>query len=184
MLVYGAMGIDVWEVIDAAKTKPFGFMPFYPGPRLGGHCITIDPFYLTWKAREYNQHTRFLELAGQINAAMPDHVARVLAEALDQHKGRGLSGTSNLMLGVSYKKNIDDKRESPALRLMELIEIRGVHADYFRSPVSTINATREHPTLNGRRCMEWGKLTGCGYDAAVIATDHDFVDYGWLAKKD
>src|SRR5882757_9367865 len=116
-LVYGAMGIDIWEVIEAAKTKPFGFMPFYPGPGLGGHCIPIDPFYLTWKAREYNQHTRFIELAGQINSAMPDHVVRVLADTLDARFGRGLNGARILVLGVAYKKNVDDIRESPSLRL-------------------------------------------------------------------
>ena len=124
-VIYDKMGIDVWEVIDAAKTKPFGFMPFYPGPGLGGHCIPIDPFYLTWKAREFDITTRFIELAGQINTAMPHWVVDRLAEALDRRSGKGLSAARVLILGVAYKKNIDDMRESPSLKLMELIEARG-----------------------------------------------------------
>src|SRR6185295_14317665 len=120
-VVYEAMGIDVWEVIDAAKTKPFGFMPFYPGPGLGGHCIPIDPFYLTWKAREFDISTRFIELAGEINTAMPKHVVDRLAGELDTRAGRGLSGAKVLILGVAYKKNVEDIRESPAFKLIELI---------------------------------------------------------------
>jgi len=181
-VVYGAMGIDVWEVIDAAKTKPFGFMPFYPGPGLGGHCIPIDPFYLTWKAREYNQHTRFIELAGQINEAMPEHVVRVLAEALDRRQGRGLNGARILVLGVAYKKNVDDIRESPSLRLMELIEARGASVDFFDPFVIHINETRGHPSLNSRKRVEWELANIATYDAAIIATDHDAVDYLALAE--
>ena len=115
-IIYEAMGVDVWEVIEAAKTKPFGYMPFYPGPGLGGHCIPIDPFYLTWKAREYGISTRFIELAGQINSSMPQHVVHRLALAIDQRQGKGLKGAAILVLGVAYKKNVDDTRESPALR--------------------------------------------------------------------
>ncbi len=181
-LVYGAMGIDVWEVIDAAKTKPFGFMPFYPGPGLGGHCIPIDPFYLTWKAREFNQHTRFIELAGQINSAMPEHVVRVLAEAVDRHKAKGLCGARILIVGIAYKKNVDDIRESPALRLIELIEARGARVDFYDPHVSEINATREHPTLNGRKRTSWERLMSDAYDAALIVTDHDECDYAALAQ--
>jgi UDP-N-acetyl-D-glucosamine dehydrogenase len=180
-IVLGAMDIDVWEVIEAAKTKPFGFMPFYPGPGLGGHCIPIDPFYLTWKAREYNQHTRFIELAGQINSAMPDHVVRVLADTLDARFGRGLNGARILVLGVAYKKNVDDIRESPSLRLMELIEARGATADFHDPHVAQINATREHPTLNFRHGVDWDLGRIAGYDAVLIATDHDGVDYCGLA---
>ncbi|MBN9012118.1 MAG: nucleotide sugar dehydrogenase, partial [Rhizobiales bacterium] len=124
-VIYNAMGVDVWEVIDAAKTKPFGFMPFYPGPGLGGHCIPIDPFYLSWKAREYEINTRFIELAGEINSAMPRLVVEKLAEALDRHSGRGLNRAHILLLGLAYKKNVDDIRESPSLRLIEMIEERG-----------------------------------------------------------
>ncbi len=119
-VVYAAMGIDVWEVIEAAKTKPFGFMPFYPGPGLGGHCIPIDPFYLTWKAREYELSTRFIELAGEINTAMPRYVIARLADELDARAGKGLNGARILMLGLAYKKNVDDTRESPAFKLIEL----------------------------------------------------------------
>ena len=181
-IVFGAMGIDVWEVIEAAKTKPFGYMPFYPGPGLGGHCIPIDPFYLTWKAREYNQHTRFIELAGQINSAMPEHVVRVLAEALDRQQGRGLNGARILVLGVAYKKNVDDIRESPSLRLMEMIEARGAVCDFYDSFVDQINETREHPTLNLRRGVKWDLHAIGAYQAVLIATDHDGVDYGGLTR--
>ncbi len=181
-LVFTAMGIDVWEVIEAAKTKPFGFMPFYPGPGLGGHCIPIDPFYLTWKAREFNQHTRFIELAGQINASMPEHVIRVLAEALDARSGRGLRGARILVLGVAYKKNVEDIRESPALRLMELIEARGATADFYDPHVAQIDNTREHPSLNFRKSVAWDVEAIENYDAVLIATDHDAVDYAALAR--
>ncbi|MBB5710513.1 nucleotide sugar dehydrogenase [Sphingomonas xinjiangensis] len=179
-LIFTAMDIDVWEVIDAAKSKPFGFMPFYPGPGLGGHCIPIDPFYLTWKAREYNQHTRFIELAGQINADMPAHVVRVLADTLDARSGRGLRGARVLMMGVAYKKNVDDIRESPALRLMEMIEARGATADFFDPHVTQINGTREHPTLNYRSTVPWEAVKDGRYDAVLIATDHDGIDYAEL----
>lgn len=181
-IVLGAMDIDVWEVIEAAKTKPFGFMPFYPGPGLGGHCIPVDPFYLTWKAREFNQHTRFIELAGQINSAMPDYVIRVLADALDARFSKGLNGAHVLVLGVAYKKNVDDIRESPSLRLMELIESRGGKTDFHDPHVAQINNTREHPTLNFRIGVTWDLKRLAGYDAVLIATDHDGVDYLGLAE--
>ncbi|WP_137863494.1 MULTISPECIES: nucleotide sugar dehydrogenase [unclassified Sphingomonas] len=179
-LIFTAMDIDVWEVIDAAKSKPFGFMPFYPGPGLGGHCIPIDPFYLTWKAREYNQHTKFIELAGQINADMPQHVVRVLADTMDARFGRGLRGARILVLGVAYKKNVEDIRESPSLRLMEMIEARGATADFHDPHVAQIDNTREHPTLNFRRGMAWDEAAIADYDAVLIATDHDAVDYAAL----
>jgi UDP-N-acetyl-D-glucosamine dehydrogenase len=180
-VVYGAMGIDVWEVIDAAKTKPFGFMPFYPGPGLGGHCIPIDPFYLTWKAREYDQHTRFIELAGQINSAMPEHVVRVLVDAMDARLGRGLNGARILLLGLAYKKNVDDIRESPSLRLMELIEKRGAIVDYHDPHVPRIKPTRKYGALAERPSVPLEAATVAGYDAVLIATDHDAVDYRALA---
>ena len=180
-LIFTAMDIDVWEVIDAAKSKPFGFMPFYPGPGLGGHCIPIDPFYLTWKAREYNQHTRFIELAGQINADMPAHVIRVMADTLDARFGRGLRDARVLVLGVAYKKNVDDIRESPALRLMEMIEARGAVADFHDPYVAQINGTREHPTLNYREGIIWDADAIARYDVVLIATDHDDIDYAELA---
>ena len=123
-LVYAAMEIDIWEVIEAAKTKPFGFMPFYPGPGLGGHCIPIDPFYLTWKAREYSQHTRFIELAGEINTRMPEHVVHRVADALNA-QGKAVKGSRVLILGIAYKPNVDDERESPSYVLMDLLSERG-----------------------------------------------------------
>ena len=181
-LIYGAMGIDIWEVVEAAKTKPFGYMPFYPGPGLGGHCIPIDPFYLTWKAREYNLSTRFIELAGQINNRMPEHVVDELARALDANLKRGLNGSHVLILGLAYKKNVDDTRESPALRLMELIEERGANADFYDPFVAEIPLTREHPCFAGRQSITWDLARISAYDAVLIATDHDGVDYRALAE--
>jgi UDP-N-acetyl-D-glucosamine dehydrogenase len=180
-LVFGAMDIDVWEVIEAAKSKPFGFMPFYPGPGLGGHCIPIDPFYLTWKAREYGVATRFIELAGQINSAMPQHVVNELARALDAVHGRGLTRARILVLGVAYKKNVDDTRESPSLRLMDLLEARGAEVRFFDPFVKVIPVTREHKSLSGRRSEVWDPVEFGRYDAILVATDHDDVDYAALA---
>lgn len=180
-LVYDAMGIDVWEVIDAAKSKPFGYMPFYPGPGLGGHCIPIDPFYLTWKSREFETPTRFIELAGEINTAMPHHIVTRLAEALDIRSGKALSRSKVLLIGLAYKKNVPDIRESPSLRLMELIERRGGSADYFDPYVPEIPSTREYAELKGRRSAEWSESALRAYDAVVIATDHDNVDYEAIA---
>ncbi|WP_281433704.1 nucleotide sugar dehydrogenase [Methylosinus sp. H3A] len=181
-LVYGAMGIDVWEVIEAAKSKPFGYMPFYPGPGLGGHCIPIDPFYLTWKAREYGVVTRFIELAGEINSSMPQHVVNELARALDATRGRGLNKSRILVLGVAYKKNVDDIRESPSLRLIELLEARGAEVRFYDPYVNMIPETREHKSLAGRRSEIWDPVQIGGYDAVLIATDHDDVDYAVLAS--
>lgn len=179
-LVYDRMGIDVWEVVDAAKTKPFGYMPFYPGPGLGGHCIPIDPFYLTWKAREHGLATRFIELAGEINTDMPRHVVRRLAEALDAQTGKGLNGARILLVGLAYKKNIDDIRESPALAIIELLEARGAIVDYYDPYVAEIPMTREHAPLAGRRSVAWDSAKLAAYDAAFICTDHDAVDYAGL----
>jgi UDP-N-acetyl-D-glucosamine dehydrogenase len=180
-LVYDCMGINIWEVIDAAKTKPFGFMPFYPGPGLGGHCIPIDPFYLTWKAREYELSTRFIELAGQINTAMPDHVIGVLARALDERFAKGLNGAKILVVGVAYKKNVDDLRESPSLRVIEKLEARHAKVDYFDPFIPVIPNTREHPKLAGRKSADWSVDALAQYDAVLISTDHDAVDYKTLA---
>ncbi|MCJ8142507.1 nucleotide sugar dehydrogenase [Ancylobacter sp. A5.8] len=179
--VYGAMGIDIWEVIEAAGTKPFGFMPFYPGPGLGGHCIPIDPFYLTWKAREFDIETRFIELAGQINTRMPYLVVDRLAEALDTVAGRGLNGARILVLGVAYKKNIDDVRESPALKLMELIDERGGLCEFHDPHVAALPPTRRHPRLSGKASVPLTKEGLAGFDAVLVATDHDEVDYALVA---
>ncbi|MBY0610957.1 MAG: nucleotide sugar dehydrogenase [Beijerinckiaceae bacterium] len=175
--VYAAMGVDVWEVIDAAKTKPFGFMPFYPGPGLGGHCIPIDPFYLTWKAREFGIETRFINLAGEINAQMPLLVVDKLRLALDQASGRGLNGTSILMIGAAYKKNVDDIRESPALALMEMLEQAGAKVAFFDPLVPVIPMTREHSALAGRASIDLTSATVAVHDAVLIVTDHDEIDY-------
>jgi UDP-N-acetyl-D-glucosamine dehydrogenase len=181
-VIYSQMGINIWEVIEAAKTKPFGYMPFYPGPGLGGHCIPIDPFYLTWKAREFGLSTRFIELAGEINTSMPRRVISQLQRALDERFSKGLNGTKVLILGVAYKKNVSDMRESPALKLIEIIEARGGSADFSDHHVRTIPPTREHPTLAGRQSVVLTPAGLAEYDAVVIATDHDGTDYDLLAK--
>ncbi|MGU3663353.1 nucleotide sugar dehydrogenase [Methylobacterium sp. A49B] len=182
-VIYQKMGIDVWEVVEAAKTKPFGYMPFYPGPGLGGHCIPIDPFYLTWKAREYDVTTQFIELAGQINTAMPYYVVDRLAEALDRSAGRGLRGARVLVIGVAYKKNVDDMRESPSLRLIELLEARGAEVDYHDPHIPVIPMTREHAALAGRRSVGLSDGAVEGFDVVLIATDHDVLDYVGLAAR-
>jgi UDP-N-acetyl-D-glucosamine dehydrogenase len=175
--VFRPMGIDIWEVIEAAGTKPFGYMPFYPGPGLGGHCIPIDPFYLTWKAREHGVATRFIELAGEINRAMPGWVLGRLAEELDRRFARGLKGSRILILGVAYKKNVDDMRESPALVLMDLLRARLAGIAYHDPHVPEIPPSREHGHLAGLRSTPLDAATLQGFDAAVIVTDHDAVDY-------
>jgi UDP-N-acetyl-D-glucosamine dehydrogenase len=180
-LVYGAMDIDVWEVIQAAKTKPFGFMAFYPGPGLGGHCIPIDPFYLTWKAREFGQNTRFIELAGEINTSMPMHVINRTAEALNAHK-KSMNGSRVLVLGLSYKPNVDDDRESPSYVLMEILKKRGAEVSYHDPYVPVIRLTREHPHWAGTQSVEWNRKTVESFDAVIIATNHQAVNYGELAE--
>ncbi len=179
--VYGAMGIDIWEVIEAAKTKPFGYMPFYPGPGLGGHCIPIDPFYLSWRAKQFGEETRFVELAGEINTAMPAKVAERLRRALADRSGTPLGESRILIVGMAYKKNVDDIRESPGLALMELLLGSGAAVDYFDPYVAEIPRTREHPDLAGIKSMDWTAARLSAYDAAIICTDHDGVPYGELA---
>lgn len=180
-IVYAAMGIDVWEVIQAAKTKPFGFMAFYPGPGLGGHCIPIDPFYLTWKAREYRQNTRFIELAGEVNTAMPMYVVTRTAEALNSQR-KALNGSRILIIGLSYKPNVDDDRESPSYVLMDLFKERGAEVAYHDPYVPTIRPTREHPHWAGTRSVNWDKATVSGFDIAVISTNHQSVNYAELGS--
>lgn len=176
-VIYDRMGIDIWEVVDAAKTKPFGFMPFYPGPGLGGHCVPIDPFYLTWKAREFEISTKFIELAGEINRDMPHYIVRRMADLIDANSGKGLRDCRILVLGAAYKKNVDDMRESPALRVMELLKARQAAFDYHDPYVPTINEVAEHPTLAGLASVPLTAEQLKLYDAVVIATDHDGVDY-------
>lgn len=183
-IVYDALGIDIWEVIDGASTKPFGFMPFYPGPGLGGHCIPIDPFYLTWKAREVGLSTRFIELAGEINVNMPKYVLGRLRETLDLLAGKALSRSRILIVGLAYKKNISDTRESPSMRLMELLCESGAEVDYHDPHVPQIPRMREYPQFAGRSSVPAGLIGEARYDAILIATDHDAVDYANLASLD
>ena len=180
-VVYGAMDIDVWEVINAAKTKPFGFMAFYPGPGLGGHCIPIDPFYLTWKAREYGQHTRFIELAGEINTAMPEFVVNRVAEALNVQR-KPVNGAKVLVLGLAYKPDVDDDRESPSYTLLDLLKKRGAEVAYYDPHVPVIRPSREHSHWAGTKSVPWTEASIGGYDVALIATNHRAVDYQQLAQ--
>jgi UDP-N-acetyl-D-glucosamine dehydrogenase len=180
-IVFHAMGIDIFEVIEAAKTKPFGYMPFYPGPGLGGHCIPIDPFYLTWKAREHAIRTRFIELAGEINTSMPYYVVQRTAEELDRRFGKGLNGSHLLIIGLAYKKNIDDTRESPALTIMELLEARGATAAYHDPHVPAIPSTRAHGRLSGRQSVDIDRKSLSAFDAVLVVTDHDAVDWEEIA---
>jgi len=175
-VAYTKMGINVWDVIDAAKTKPFGFMAFYPGPGLGGHCIPIDPFYLSWRAKQFNVDTHFIELAGVVNRAMPQLVVDVLTDALNG-EDKKLKGARVLVMGVAYKKNVDDLRESPALEIMELIRERGGQVAYHDPWIAEIMPTREHREFKGMKSVAFDEATVSGFDAAVIATDHSNVDY-------
>lgn len=181
-LIYDKMGIDIWEVIDGAATKPFGYMPFYPGPGLGGHCIPIDPFYLTWRARQFEVPTRFIELAGEINTAMPRHVIDRLREVLDQTSGRGLNGAKILLVGVAYKKNVSDMRESPAMRLMQLLEEAGASVEFLDPHVPELPVMREYGLFTGRSAIDPERIANEGFNAVLIATDHDAVDYESLVS--
>ncbi|MBZ5513956.1 MAG: nucleotide sugar dehydrogenase [Acidobacteriia bacterium] len=173
------MGIDIWEVIEAARTKPFGFTAFYPGPGLGGHCIPIDPFYLTWKAREYGFPTRFIELAGEVNTAMPDHVVASLVEALNRRQ-KCLLDAKVLILGIAYKKDVDDLRESPALRIIQLLQARGVKVDYHDPYFPQLPKTRHYDF--GLTSVELTPNTLGKYDAVLIATAHSCYDYPAIVR--
>jgi UDP-N-acetyl-D-glucosamine dehydrogenase len=179
-VIFDAMGVDVWEVIEGAATKPFGFMPFWPGPGLGGHCIPIDPFYLTWKAREYELSTRFIELAGEINTAMPHYVVSRLRTVLDRQCGLALGRARVLIVGIAYKKNVSDMRESPAMKLMELLHEAGAEVAFHDPHVPEIPRMREYPQFRGRRSLAAGAIRAADFDAVLIATDHDAVDYAAL----
>ncbi|MFU8778600.1 MAG: nucleotide sugar dehydrogenase [Roseovarius sp.] len=180
-VIFDAMEIDIWEVIDGAATKPFGFMPFYPGPGLGGHCIPIDPFYLTWKAREYHLSTRFIELAGEINSTMPDYVVARLRDVIDRRLGIGLSRARILIIGIAYKKNISDMRESPSVRLLSLLRAAGASVAFHDPHVPEIPRMREYPELKGSKSLSFAEIDPADFDAILIATDHDAVDYAALA---
>jgi len=182
-VIYDAMGIDIWEVIEAAKTKPFGYMPFYPGPGLGGHCIPIDPFYLTWKAREHQISTKFIELAGEINVHMPRFVVNRLSETLDDRFGKSLKGAKILLLGMAYKKNVADIRESPSFAIMELLQKRNAALSFHDPFVDMVPPTREHAAFTGMASVPLTAENVAAADAVVIVTDHDGVDYDMVAQK-
>jgi len=171
-LVLSRMGVNIWEVIDAAKTKPFGFMPFYPGPGMGGHCIPIDPFYLSWKAKEYNTEAKFIELAGEINRKMTEHIAHRIGRALNDDK-KSVRGSKILIVGVAYKKDIDDMRESPALRIMNLLEYKGAKINYHDPYVERVGSLKN---------LNLTKNTIEEQDVIVITTDHTSIDYPSLGK--
>ncbi len=181
-VIYAKLGIDIWEVIEAAKTKPFGYMPFYPGPGLGGHCIPIDPFYLTWKAREAGLSTRFIELAGEVNTAMPDYVIHNLALALDQRFGIALSRANILIIGMAYKKNVDDVRESPSMDITLKLRARGAQIAYHDPYVPVLKTKKGKGTLTGMQSVALTPKTIADYDAILILTDHDNIDYKLLAE--
>lgn len=180
-MVYAAMGIDIWEVIKAASTKPFGYMPFYPGPGLGGHCIPIDPFYLTWKAREYRQSTRFIELAGEINTRMPEYVVEQVVRALNS-TGKAVKGSKVLVIGVAYKPDVDDDRESPSYVIMDLLRVWGAEVSYYDPYIPVIRPGREHAHWGGTRSVEWNEGVIRTFDAVVICTNHSTVNYAELAQ--
>ncbi len=181
-IIFDAMGIDVWEVIDAAATKPFGYMPFYPGPGLGGHCIPIDPFYLTFKAREFGISTKFIELAGEINTFMPTYVVDKINVALNNTAGKAISVSKILLLGLSYKKDIDDTRETPTLVIMKQLISLGSEVDFHDPFVAKIGAMRDHPGLQGKRGVALDAESLKDYDAVVVCTDHSTVDYGLIGE--
>ncbi len=174
------MGIDIWEVIDAAATKPFGFMPFYPGPGLGGHCIPVDPFYLSWKAREYDFATRFIELAGEVNTAMPYHVVDSVASALNERQ-KSLKGSRIMVLGVAYKKDVDDLRESPSLKIIEQLVLRGATVDYNDPHFAQIHKLR-HYNFEGMKSAPIDAKALASYDCVLIATDHTAYDYPMIVE--
>lgn len=178
-VVFDRMGIDIWEVISAASTKPFGFKAFYPGPGLGGHCIPIDPFYLTWKARQYGMPTRFIELAGEINTSMPHYVVARTIEALNERR-KSLKGSKVLVLGLAYKKDIDDLRESPSIELIELLRQKGAKVDYNDPYIPRTHKQRQHDLKMSSRKLSARMLAG--YDVVLISTDHSAYDYKWIVK--
>lgn len=178
-IVADKMGIDIFEVIDAAATKPFGYKAFYPGPGLGGHCIPIDPFYLTWKAREFGLHTRFIELAGEVNTAMPEYVVSKITSGLNS-QGKSVKGARILLLGVAYKKNVDDMRESPSLELLELLLAQGALVNYHDPFVPRLPKMRNHDL--DMKSVDYTVSTIPEYDCVVIATDHETVDYRLLTS--
>lgn len=180
-VVYEAMDIDVHEVIDAAATKPFGFMKFTPGPGLGGHCIPIDPFYLTWKAREFEKNTRFIELAGEVNTNMPNYVVDRITHALNTHK-KAMNGSKILVIGLAYKPDIDDMRESPTFKIFDLLKNNGAEVSYYDPFIPEVLPTREHADWTGTKSIEWNKEVVSSFDVVLISTNHSTIDYAELAE--
>ncbi|MGF1543110.1 MAG: nucleotide sugar dehydrogenase [Parvularculaceae bacterium] len=176
-VVFQGMDIDVWDVIEGAKSKPFGYMAFYPGPGLGGHCIPIDPFYLTWKARAHRQSTRFIELAGDVVMQMPRLVIETVAHGLSKKSRKSLAGSRILVSGLAYKKNVDDMRESPSLELIAMLKERGAIVDFYDPNIPVVPTTRDHPEFDGLQSIELTRSALESYDAVLISTDHDNVDY-------
>jgi len=179
--VFTAMDIDIWEVIEAAKTKPFGFMPFYPGPGLGGHCIPIDPFYLTWKAREYGRSTKFIELAGEVNTSMPDYVVSRITEVLNE-QSKPIKGSKILIIGLAYKADVDDCRESPSFNLMDKLHNLGSQISYYDPHLPEVPQTREYFHWAGFKSVDWDKEIFRKCDLAVIMTAHKGMDYEQLGQ--
>jgi UDP-N-acetyl-D-glucosamine dehydrogenase len=176
--IYAQLGIDIWEVLEAAKTKPFGFMPFYPGAGVGGHCIPIDPYYLTWKAKEFHIDCRFIDLAGQINRSMPNYVANHLLDAMNDD-GHSVHGSAVLVVGVAYKPNVSDDRESQSYLIMDILKHKGAEVHYYDPHVLSIPANRGH--WSGHQSVAWNQIEMGRYAAAVICTAHHEVEYGQLA---
>jgi len=179
--VFVLMNIDIWEVIEAAKTKPFGFMPFYPGPGLGGHCIPIDPFYLTWKAREFGINTKFIELAGEVNSEMPTYVINCVIEALNS-KGKAVKNSKILIIGMAYKADVDDDRESPSYELMNTLIKKGATVQYYDPYITELSKTRKYPNLTEEKSVKWQKSIIATFDAVLISTAHSEINYKELAE--
>ena len=180
-IIFSKMGVDVWEVIEAAKTKPFGFMPFYPGPGLGGHCIPVDPFYLSWRAKQVGEVSEFIELSGKINTGMPERVVSALVLGLEDKLKKRVDESKILILGLAYKKNVDDTRESPSFVIIKSLEKRGAVVEYFDEYVPVIPKTRDHSDLEGRKSITWDLNSLSTYDAVLICTDHDNLPYSDIA---
>lgn len=179
-MILDRMGIDVWEVIEAASTKPFGYMPFYPGPGLGGHCIPIDPFYLTWKAREYEMNTRFIELAGEVNTYMPYYVVSRVGDALNEHQ-KSIKGSKVLILGAAYKKDVDDPRESPSFKLMEILQEKGAEVDYNDPLIPVLPKMRMYK-VGQKKSVDLTAENLAKYDCVLISTDHSAYDWDFIVK--
>lgn len=181
-IIFNKMDIDIWEVIEAAKSKPFGYMPFYPGPGLGGHCIPIDPFYLTYRAKQFGEQTRLINLAGQINTQMPKYVIEVLEYNLQSKFNKVIKGAKILIIGLAYKKNVDDIRESPTFVFLDLLTASGASVAYFDPLVPIIPATREYLSYSGQKSIDWSSQELAKYDATIISTDHDNINYEELVS--